>query len=180
VRLLLPGEVAKLKVRTFLRFLSGEALVQQSIAFKVNGKDVSVSTESDRPLLEVLREELELTGAKYGCGEGECGACTVLVGDEAVRSCITSVSEVAGKALTTIEGLASGGDLHLVQQAFIDKDAAQCGYCVPGQILAAVALLRAKPQAAREEIVEAMTGNICRCCNYVNILAAVEQAAGRA
>jgi aerobic-type carbon monoxide dehydrogenase small subunit (CoxS/CutS family) len=153
--------------------------VQQTIAFKVNGKEVSVVTDGDRPLLEVLREELGLTGTKYGCGEGECGACTVLLGDEAIRSCITSVSEVAGESLTTIEGLASGDKLHPVQQAFIDKDGSQCGYCVPGQILTAVALLRAKPQAAREEIIEAMTGNICRCCNYVNILAAVEQAAGR-
>jgi aerobic-type carbon monoxide dehydrogenase small subunit (CoxS/CutS family) len=153
--------------------------VQQTIAFKVNGNEVSVATDGDRPLLEVLREELELTGTKYGCGEGECGACTVLLGDEAIRSCITSVSEVADKSLMTIEGLAQGNELHPVQQAFIDKDASQCGYCVPGQILTAVALLRAKPQAARDEIIEAMTGNICRCCNYGNILAAVEQAAGR-
>lgn len=153
--------------------------MQQTIAFKVNGNEVSVITDGDRPLLEVLREDLELTGTKYGCGEGECGACAVLVGDEAIRSCITSMSEIAGKSLNTIEGLADSDELHPVQQAFIDKDASQCGYCVPGQILTAVALLRAKPQATREEIIEAMTGNICRCCNYVNILAAVEQAAGR-
>jgi aerobic-type carbon monoxide dehydrogenase small subunit (CoxS/CutS family) len=153
--------------------------VQQTIAFTVNGQGVSVATEEDLPLLEVLREELGLTGTKYGCGEGVCGACTVLLGDEAIRSCITSISEVTGKSLTTIEGLANGDDLHPVQQAFIDKDGAQCGYCVPGQILTAVALLRANPQATRDEIVEALAGNICRCCNYVNILAAVEQAAGR-
>lgn len=153
--------------------------MQQTIAFKVNGNEVSVITDGDRPLLEVLREDLDLTGTKYGCGEGECGTCTVLSGDEAIRSCITSIAEVAGQSLTTIEGLADSDELHPVQQAFIDKDAAQCGYCVPGQILTAVALLRTKPQAAREEIIEAMTGNICRCCNYVNILAAVEQAVGR-
>jgi aerobic-type carbon monoxide dehydrogenase small subunit (CoxS/CutS family) len=151
--------------------------VQQTIAFTVNGKDVSVATDGERPLLDVLREELELTGTKYGCGEGECGACTVLLGDEAIRSCITTVSEVEGKSLTTIEGLAEGDKLHAVQQTFIDNGAAQCGYCVPGQILTAVALLRAKPQATKSEIIEGMTGNICRCCNYVNILAAVEQAA---
>jgi aerobic-type carbon monoxide dehydrogenase small subunit (CoxS/CutS family) len=158
-------------------FSSASRIVQQTIAFKVNGKEVSIATEGDRSLLEVLREDLELTGTKYGCGEGECGACTVLLGDEAVRSCVTRVAEVAGMSLTTIEGLAEGNELHPVQQAFLDKDAAQCGYCIPGQILSAVALLRAKPQAAREEIIEAMTGNLCRCCNYVNILAAVEQAA---
>jgi aerobic-type carbon monoxide dehydrogenase small subunit (CoxS/CutS family) len=142
----------------------------------VNGREHSVTSEEDRPLLDVLREDLGLTGAKYGCGEGECGACTVLVGGKAIHSCITAVSQVGDEKIQTIEGLAEGDKLHPVQQAFIDKQALQCGYCVPGQILAAVAFLNEKRNPSREEIVEAMNGNICRCCNYANILAAVEGA----
>ena len=150
--------------------------MQQTISFQLNGKPVSVTTDDERPLLDVLREDLHLTGTKYGCGEGECGACTVLSGDDAIRSCVTTIGEVSGAAITTIEGLAEGDKLHALQQAFIDKEAMQCGYCVPGQILTAVALLRAKPQASREEIIEGMNGNLCRCCNYAKILAAVEEA----
>ncbi len=153
--------------------------MQQTISFQVNGKPVSVATDGERPLLDVLREELHLTGTKYGCGEGECGACTVLMGDDAIHSCITTVGDVADAEITTIEGLAAGDELHAVQQAFLDKQAMQCGYCVPGQILTAVALLRAKPQATRAEIIEGMTGNICRCCSYTKILAAVEQVANQ-
>jgi aerobic-type carbon monoxide dehydrogenase small subunit (CoxS/CutS family) len=145
----------------------------------VNGRDRTVETDDDRPLLDVLREDLGLTGAKYGCGEGECGACTVLVDGKAVRSCITGVGEVGGQNIQTIEGLADEDKLHPVQQAFLDKQAMQCGYCVPGQILSAVALLAEKPSPSRAEIVAGMNGNVCRCCNYENILAAVEQAAGR-
>ena len=144
----------------------------------VNGRAVSVSSEEDRPLLDVLREDLGLTGAKYGCGEGECGACTVLVDGKAVHSCITSVGEVGNGEVLTIEGLAAEGELHPMQRAFIEKQGLQCGYCVPGQILSAVALLAEKKSPSREEIVAAMDGNICRCCNYVNILAAVEHASG--
>jgi aerobic-type carbon monoxide dehydrogenase small subunit (CoxS/CutS family) len=143
----------------------------------VNGRDREVETDDDRSLLDVLREELGLTGAKYGCGEGECGSCTVLVDGAAVRSCITTVGEAQGEILT-IEGLAEGDRLHPVQQAFIDKQAMQCGYCVPGQILSAVAMLKENANPSREQIIEGMNGNICRCCNYENILAAVEQAAG--
>jgi aerobic-type carbon monoxide dehydrogenase small subunit (CoxS/CutS family) len=143
----------------------------------VNGRELAVTTDGDRPLLDVLREDLELTGTKYGCGEGECGACTVLVDGAAVRSCMTAVGEVGGGKITTIEGLADGDALHPVQQAFLDKQAMQCGYCVPGQILTAAALLDATPHPSREQIIAAMTGNICRCCNYPNILAAVEHAA---
>lgn len=153
--------------------------MQQTISFQVNGKPVSVATDGERPLLDVLREELHLTGTKYGCGEGECGACTVLMGDDAIHSCITTVGDVADAEITTIEGLAAGDELHAVQQAFLDKQAMQCGYCVPGQILTALALLRAKPQATRAEIIEGMTGNICRCCSYTKILAAVEQVANQ-
>ena len=146
----------------------------QEFKFYVNGHEHSVTSEEDRPLLDVLREDFGLTGAKYGCGEGECGACTVLVGGKAVHSCITPVSQIGEEKIQTIEGLAEGDKLHPVQQAFIDKQALQCGYCVPGQILAAVAFLKEKKNPSREEIVEAMNGNICRCCNYANILAAVE------
>lgn len=145
----------------------------------VNGKTYKLETDADRPLLDVLREDLSLTGTKYGCGEGACGACTVIIDGEATRSCITSISEAEGSKVETIEGLATGGELHQVQQAFIDQSAMQCGYCVPGQIINAVALLRSEPGASREQIVEAMDGNLCRCCNYANIRAAVEQAASR-
>jgi len=143
----------------------------------VNGRSVVAVADESRSLLDVLREELGLTGAKYGCGEGECGACTVLLDDRAIRSCVTTIAEVADAAIVTVEGLADGEKLHPVQQAFIDKQAMQCGYCVPGQILSAVALLRANGKPSRDQIVEAMDGNICRCCNYTNILAAIDQAA---
>lgn len=146
--------------------------------FQVNGRDASATTDEDRPLLDVLREDLGLTGTKYGCGEGECGACSVLVDGELVRSCITTLAEVEGRKVETIEGLADGDNLSAVQEAFIDCQAMQCGYCVPGQIIAATALVRGKAKLSRAEIVDHMSGNICRCCNYENILAAVEQAAG--
>jgi aerobic-type carbon monoxide dehydrogenase small subunit (CoxS/CutS family) len=145
----------------------------------INGRRRAVTTDGDRPLLDVLREDLGLTGAKYGCGEGQCGACTVLIDGEAVRSCITAVSDVGNAEVFTIEGLATDSELHPVQRAFIEKQGLQCGYCVPGQIMSAVALLKENPTPSREEIVEAMDGNICRCCNYASILAAVEHAAGR-
>jgi aerobic-type carbon monoxide dehydrogenase small subunit (CoxS/CutS family) len=142
----------------------------------VNGRDLTVNTDPERPLLDVLREDLGLTGTKYGCGEGECGACTVLIDGRAVRSCVTPIGQVAGR-VKTIEGLAHGDALHPVQQAFIDSQAMQCGYCIPGQILAAVDLLERKKDPSREEVVETMTRNICRCCNYERLLAAVEHAA---
>jgi aerobic-type carbon monoxide dehydrogenase small subunit (CoxS/CutS family) len=144
--------------------------------FTVNAKAERAATHPDRPLLDVLREELGLTGTKFGCGEGECGACTVLIDGAAVRSCITSVSAANGRKVQTIEGLAAGDKLHPVQQAFVECHAAQCGYCVPGQIMTAVDLLQRQPQATREQIVEGMRGNLCRCCNYPNLLAAVERA----
>jgi aerobic-type carbon monoxide dehydrogenase small subunit (CoxS/CutS family) len=151
---------------------------ERQFSLRINGSTVNVATDRDRPLLDVLREDLHLTGTKYGCGEGECGACTVLADGAAIRSCITTLDEVDGKEITTIEHLAAQGELHPVQRAFLEKQAMQCGYCVPGQILSAVALLKANPQPTRDEIVAAMTDNLCRCCNYANILAAVEQAAG--
>lgn len=148
----------------------------QDIAFTVNGERRSTKTDPDRPLLDVLREDFKLTGTKYGCGEGECGACTVLVDGAPARSCVMSVSEVEGVGVETIESLATGGSLHSVQEAFLDHEAMQCGYCVPGQIMTAVALARDNPNATRTEIVSAMSEHICRCCNYSAILAAVEAA----
>lgn len=147
-----------------------------TLQFTVNANPARVQTDPGRPLLDVLREELALIGTKYGCGEGECGACTVLIDGVATRSCITSVAEANGRKIVTIEGLATNGTLHPVQQAFIDCGAAQCGYCVPGQIMAAVGLLNEQPRASREQIIERMRGNLCRCCNYRSLLASVEKA----
>jgi aerobic-type carbon monoxide dehydrogenase small subunit (CoxS/CutS family) len=149
----------------------------RDITLNVNGNEATVHTDDARPLLDVLREDLGLTGTKYGCGEGECGACTVLMGDIPIRSCITTVGEAEGESLQTIEGLAADGQLHPVQQAFLDQQAMQCGYCVPGQILTAVALLRRQPAASGAEIIAEMKGNLCRCCNYANLMKAVLHAA---
>jgi aerobic-type carbon monoxide dehydrogenase small subunit (CoxS/CutS family) len=151
--------------------------MQREFQLNINGQQRQVTVDEERTLLDVLREHLGLPGTKYGCGEGECGACTVLVGDRAERSCLLTLPDVEGEPITTIEGLGSESELHPVQQAFIDRQAMQCGYCVPGQILSAVALLRENPSPSRDEIVAALHGNLCRCCNYPNILAAVEQAA---
>ena len=148
-----------------------------TITFTVNNQPRTVTTDPARPLLDVLREELQLTGTKYGCGEGRCGACTVLVDGKRTFSCRTEVEDAAGKAVTTIEGLADGDTLHPVQEAFLEESASQCGYCTPGMIMATVALLREKPGAGEEEIGRWMNANLCRCCNYVNILNAVKRAA---
>lgn len=148
----------------------------QEFNLTINGKRRSTRTDEERPLLDVLREDFKLTGTKYGCGEGECGACTVLVDGVPTRSCITMVGEVGTDAIQTIEGLAADSELHPVQQAFLDHDAMQCGYCVPGHIMTAVALARDEPSASRADIVERMSEHICRCCNYSSILAAVEKA----
>jgi aerobic-type carbon monoxide dehydrogenase small subunit (CoxS/CutS family) len=151
--------------------------MQREFQLNINGQQRTVTAEEERSLLEILREDLGLTGTKYGCGEGECGACTILVGDRAERSCLLTMADAEGEPITTIEGLAPATELHPVQQAFIERQAMQCGYCVPGQILTAVALLRANPSPSREEILAAMRGNLCRCCNYPNILSAVEHVA---
>ena len=148
-----------------------------TITLTVNGKQRTVKTDAERPLLDVLRDDLHLTGTKYGCGEGQCGACTVLMDGRAVLSCITPVSDADKKTITTIEGLADGDSLHPVQEAFLAEGAMQCGYCTPGMVLTAVALLAAKPDPTDEEIVTAMNGNLCRCCGYPNIVAAVRRAA---
>ena len=147
------------------------------IQFNVNGEQRKVETESDRSLLEVLREDLELTGTKYGCGEGACRACTVLVDGKAVQSCLTKMESVRGKKIETIESVASDGKLHPIQAAFVEAEAMQCGYCVPGMIMTAIGFLRDNASPSREEIVQAMNGNICRCCGYKNLLSAVELAA---
>jgi aerobic-type carbon monoxide dehydrogenase small subunit (CoxS/CutS family) len=144
---------------------------------RVNGKAVRVDTESDRPLLGVLRDDLGLTGSKYGCGEGRCGACTVLVDGTPTRSCITKLSAVAAREITTVEGLENDGKLHPLQQAFLDSGAMQCGYCTCGMIMTGAALLRQNPQPTRQEIIEFMDGNICRCGTYLRIIAAIRQAA---
>jgi aerobic-type carbon monoxide dehydrogenase small subunit (CoxS/CutS family) len=147
--------------------------------FTVNGQRRTVTTDSDRPLLDVLREDLQLTGTKYGCGESQCGACSVLVNGKRVFSCRTPASSVDGKTVVTIEGLAKGDDLHPVQQAFLDEGAFQCGYCTPGMIMTAVALLEDKPKPSDAEIVAGMNRNICRCCSYPKIVDAVRRASGR-
>lgn len=143
---------------------------------RVNGVDYPISLARDRSLLYVLREELGLTGTKYGCGEGECGACKILVDGVAVRSCMTPVGEVVGRSITTIEGLARGTVLHPVQQAFIETGAFQCGFCTPGMILAAASLLSRNPHPSDEEIRASMDGNLCRCGGYLRIMEAVRTA----
>lgn len=149
----------------------------REITLTVNGQSYHLNVSLHRTLLEVLRDELGLTGAKYGCGMGECGACTVLVEGEAVLSCITLAATADGKAITTIEGLAEDGNLHPVQQAFIDRGAIQCGYCTPGMILAAKALLDENPRPTEEEVKQYLRGNLCRCTGYTKIIEAVLVAA---
>jgi nicotinate dehydrogenase subunit A len=144
---------------------------------RVNGEVRSVDVDPERPLLGVLRDTLDLTGTKYGCGEGQCGACTVLIDGAPVRSCLTPMRAVAGKSITTIEGLAVNGRLHPLQQAFLDADALQCGYCTPGMIMSGVALLNKNAAPAIPEIARALEGNICRCGTYSRIIDAVRRAA---
>ena len=150
------------------------------IRFTVNAKEREVTTDPDRPLLDVLREDLQLTAAKYGCGEGQCGACSVLVDGKRVFSCRTDVASVNGKSVTTVEGLAAGEALHPVQEAFLAESAFQCGYCTPGMVIAAVALLKQNPKPTDAEIVAGMNRNICRCCSYASYVKAVRRAAGAA
>ena len=146
------------------------------VSFRLNGKPATVKTDDERMLLWVLRSDLGVTGTKFGCGEGLCGACTVVVGTQAVRSCVTPLKEVAGKQVLTIEGL--GGDhLHAIQQAFLDHHAFQCGYCTPGMIMNAYALLLKTPHPTREQIIAAMDDNLCRCGSHPRIVSAIEQAA---
>ncbi len=149
------------------------------IDFVLNGKPVSVEVAADDMLGYVLRDKLEVTGVKIGCGEGECGACTVIIDGKATISCIYPAAKVAGRTVTTIEGLRSDGRIHVIQQAFIDSFASQCGYCTPGLILAAKALLDETPTPTRDEIMAGISGNLCRCTGYYQIIDAIELAAQR-
>jgi isoquinoline 1-oxidoreductase subunit alpha len=143
----------------------------------VNGKSVQVAVDGERSLLSVLRDDLDLTGSKYGCGEGQCGACTVLLDGVPTRSCVTAVGSVGRKKVTTIEGLEQNGRLHPLQEAFLKMDAMQCAYCTSGMIMASLALLQKKLNPSEDEIVRAMNGNICRCGTYQRIIAAIKEGA---
>jgi aerobic-type carbon monoxide dehydrogenase small subunit (CoxS/CutS family) len=147
------------------------------LELSINGTKVRVSADAERSLLSVLRDDLELTGAKYGCGEGQCGACTVLVDGVPTRSCITSVAAVASKPITTIEGLEHDGQLHPLQEAMLETGAMQCGYCTGGMIMSGVALLRSHPNPTVSDIIRFMEGNICRCGTYPRLIAAFSKAA---
>jgi aerobic-type carbon monoxide dehydrogenase small subunit (CoxS/CutS family) len=151
--------------------------MERPISFTLNGRATRITVDNERMLLWVLRSDLGLTGAKCGCGEGLCGACTVLVDNQAVRSCSTQVKDVAGKRVLTIEGLARGGHLHPIQEAFVKHNAFQCGFCTPGMILSAYALLAEKAEPPREEIVSHMDDNLCRCGSHPRVLEAIEEAA---
>jgi carbon-monoxide dehydrogenase small subunit len=155
---------------------NGGYIMDVTVTLNVNGTKKTITTHPERPLLDVLREELHLTGTKYGCGEGRCGACTVLMDGERVLSCVTPVAKADKKSITTIEGLAEGDSLHPVQQAFLAEGAMQCGYCTPGMIMTAVALLEKNPNPTDEQISTAMNVNLCRCNGYPKILNAVRRA----
>jgi carbon-monoxide dehydrogenase small subunit len=149
----------------------------ETIRFNLNGKPVSLSVDGDRPLLWVLRTDLGLTGTKYGCGEGLCGACTVIVDEEPVRSCLISVKDVAGKKVMTIEGLVKDGKLHPIQEAFIRHEALQCGYCTSGMILETYGLLRKNPRPDEKQIKDGLEDHLCRCGSHNRVLRAVQAAA---
>jgi len=151
--------------------------MEATITFTVNGKPRIVTTDPQRPLLDVLREDLHLTGVKYGCGEGQCGACTVLIDGKAAPSCTTLAGEVQGRAVLTIEGLSADDTLHPVQEAFLAEGAFQCGYCTPGMVMATVGLLSQTPHPTDAQVLEAVNGHLCRCCEYPTILRAVRHAA---
>jgi aerobic-type carbon monoxide dehydrogenase small subunit (CoxS/CutS family) len=154
--------------------------MDKTIHFSLNGRPQTVTSEPNRTLLEVLREDLDLTGTKYGCGEAICGACTVLVDGVAVRSCVRSLESVTGKKVTTIEGLSTDGKLHPVQEAFLVERAYQCGFCIPGMIMGLIGALQQKPVPSDQELLTRMDGHICRCCGYPNIVKAIHRAAAQA
>ena len=151
--------------------------MQRISELHVNGNKLQIDSEADRALLSVLQDDLDLTGTKYGCGEGQCGACTVLIDGQATRSCVTKVGRVAGKKIITIESLEKNGRLHPLQEAFLEADAFQCAYCTSGMIMSGVALLSKNPNPNDQEIVRFMEGNICRCGTYPRIVAAIHKAA---
>ncbi|MEE9185142.1 MAG: (2Fe-2S)-binding protein [Acidimicrobiia bacterium] len=148
--------------------------MSDAIRFTLNGKPVTLETNGDRSLLWALRTDLELTGTKYGCGAGFCGSCTVVVDGTAVRACLLDLNKVHGKDLTTIEGLADNGRLHPLQQAFFEQGGFQCGYCTPGMIMNAYGMLEKNPRPTRDEIIQGMENNLCRCSAYKRIIEAVE------
>ncbi len=151
--------------------------MKQSISFKLNDQSVSVNVNGEESLLTVIREYLDKTGTKYGCGLGDCGACTVLVDNEPLRSCMILVEDIAGKEILTIEGLSSNGSLHPLQKSFIAHDALQCGFCTPGMIMNAYGLLISNPDPTRENIINGMEENLCRCGSYNRIIDAIQTAA---
>lgn len=148
-----------------------------TLRLAINGQSFTVDADPQASLLTVLREQLDLTGSKYGCGEGQCGACTVLIDGKAQRSCMTKVGAVGQKQITTIEGLARGEQLHPVQEAFLEVGAMQCGYCTSGMIMSAVALLKRNPSPKDSDIIDFMDGNVCRCGTYARIVSAIQRAA---
>ena len=150
--------------------------MEEKIQFELNGKQVEIQTGENQTLLWILRTNFNLTGTKYGCGEGYCGSCTVLMNDEPVRSCGIYAEDLGGAKIVTIEGLANGDKLHPVQQAFVENDALQCGYCTPGMIINAVGLLKKNPEPSRKEIIDGMEGNLCRCGAHTRIIMAIETA----
>ena len=151
--------------------------MEETITFTLNGNPVSITTENQRPLLWVLRTDLGLTGTKFGCGQSICGACTVLVDNKAVRSCVYPIINAEGREVVTIEGLSNNGTLHPVQEAFVKHDALQCGFCTPGMILTAYSLLLNNPEPSRQEIIDGMEYNLCRCGAHTRIIRAIEEAA---
>jgi nicotinate dehydrogenase subunit A len=151
--------------------------MQRISEIQVNGTRLKIDSDGDRTLLSVLRDDLDLTGSKYGCGEGQCGACTVLIDGQATRSCVTRLSAAVGKKITTIEGIEKNGRLHPLQEAFLEADALQCGYCTPGMIISGVALLSKNANPSEQEIVRFMEGNVCRCGTYPRIVTAIRKAA---
>lgn len=152
--------------------------MKETIRFTLNGEPVTLETETNRKLLWVLRTDLEKTGTKFGCGAGMCGSCTVIVDGAPVRSCIVNIDYVQGKEVTTIEGLASDGELHPLQRIFYEQGAYQCGYCTPGMLMSAIGFLERNPHPTRQEIVRAMDNNLCRCSAYKRIIEAIEMYAG--
>jgi len=148
-----------------------------AVVLRVNGQEHRVDVPARQPLLTTLRETLGLTGTKYGCGEGQCGACTVMIDGKPARSCRTDTAAVAGKNVTTVEGLSRGGELHPIQAAFLKHEAFQCGYCTPGMIVSAAALLAGNPHPSDDDIVRQMNGNVCRCGTYPRVMAAIREVA---
>jgi aerobic-type carbon monoxide dehydrogenase small subunit (CoxS/CutS family) len=175
--MILEGKSANISARVSHLFMGAFGMAT-TIRLQINQHPYTIDADPQTSLLTVLREHLDLTGSKYGCGEGQCGACTVLIDGKAQRSCITKVGTVAQKQITTIEGLASGDRLHPVQEAFLEEGAMQCAYCTSGMIMSAVALLKKNPAPKESEIIEFMDGNVCRCGTYPRIVSAIQKAAG--